>query len=282
MEIRDYKVGDEFQIKELFELVFRQSYSVELWRWRFEQNPAGQRKIKLMWDNDKLIGQYAVSPVDMLINNNLHKAALSLGTMTHPEFEGKGVFKSLAKALYSSLEEEGFVGVWGFPNDNSHGGFIHSLGWINLGVQHSLSIDCKNYLIKENEIDFNNFKILNFDISHTNFIEKLTLRENLNLVSKKHDYLNWRYNLKPEVKYYKYFGEINGTKFLIVAKLYKDRLRGTTILNLLEFYIDNYSNLNEILSALIKSFNEEIETVNIWKSLFTSEHLKFERIGFKL
>lgn len=282
MELIDYKVGDEVFIKELFELVFKQNYSIALWRWRFENNPAGQRKIKLMWENDKLIGQYAVSPVDVIVNGSIAKSALSLGTMTHPEYEGKGVFKNLAKSLYESLKLEGYIGVWGFPNNNSHGGFVHSLGWSNLGVQHSLAIASSSLKGEQNAFNLTEFEISTFNISHQEFIQSFQNSSHSIYVMKSYQYLNWRYCEKPEVNYHKYFGTINGTQFLIVFKIFQDSLNNKIAINILELYLKDFSVLHTLLTAIFNNLKLNIDVINIWKSLFNTDHLKLERVGFKL
>jgi hypothetical protein len=282
MEIRDFRVNDENHIKVLFELVFKQPYSIDLWKWRFEQNPAGQRKIKLMWEGEKLIGQYAVSPLKMKIEGTTLNTSLSLGTMTHPDFEGKGVFKSLAKSLYQQLEEENYAGVWGFPNNNSHGAFIHSLNWKNLGIQHSLSIPASKLKTEKIIQDFTLFEVKRFSNEHSDFIKR---SRNLDLtvyVAKDCDYLNWRFVDKPNVTYHRYFGNFGGVDFLIVCKVFFDTQSKKRFLNLLEVYIDDYSILHTILLNIISHIGEAIDFVNVWKSVFDSQHLKFERFGFTL
>ena len=96
MEIQMYQAGDEFAIVDLFETVFQRPWSLEQWKWRFGNNPAGNHKIALMWDKKVLAGHYAVSPVNMYLNESPLKTALSLTTMTHPDYGGRGVFKALS------------------------------------------------------------------------------------------------------------------------------------------------------------------------------------------
>lgn len=280
MEIKAYENGNEYQIKMLFEKVFKQPYSLDLWQWRFEENPYGNRKIMLMWDNDLLVGQYAVSPVNMVIKGENIKTALSLATMTHPEYEGKGVFKNLAKSLYSKLKEEGYQSVWGFPNNNSHGGFVNSLGWKNIAVQHSLGIHYNS--IKNSEIisQFDKFEIFEFNKLHQDFIVSLSNNFETLRINKSVDYLNWRYCEKPLVTYHKYFGNVGGFDFLIIVKVYNEKSSNNMTLNILELYIENYSVLPSILNNIVKLLEVNINYINIWKNLFDIDHSKLERLGF--
>ncbi|HYM60879.1 MAG TPA: GNAT family N-acetyltransferase [Thermoanaerobaculia bacterium] len=62
--IRAYEPGDESAILELFARAFGVSRTVAHWRWEFEQNPLGARRISLAFDSDgRLVGQYAGYPV---------------------------------------------------------------------------------------------------------------------------------------------------------------------------------------------------------------------------
>lgn len=130
-EIRPYAPGDEAAILELFRLSFGQSMSEAYWRWRFLQNPAGGGNplIHLMWDGPVLAGHYAVSPMALVIDGTPVRGALSMTTMTHPHYRGRGVFTALAESVYSQMTADGFALVYGFPNEASHYGFVHQLRW---------------------------------------------------------------------------------------------------------------------------------------------------------
>jgi GNAT acetyltransferase-like protein len=56
-------------------------------------------------------------------------AALSMTTMTHPDYRGRGLFPQLGQRLYARLVEAGVTLVYGFPNASSHRGFVGQLGW---------------------------------------------------------------------------------------------------------------------------------------------------------
>jgi hypothetical protein len=60
---RDFQDGDESHIIRLFKLAFNQEIDLPFWKWRFVENPCGRGIIKLLFEADKLIGHYAVTPV---------------------------------------------------------------------------------------------------------------------------------------------------------------------------------------------------------------------------
>jgi GNAT superfamily N-acetyltransferase len=59
-------------------------------------------------------------------------ATLSLDTMVHPDFRGQGMFTKLAEDLYGRIANDGMPIVYGFPNAQSHGGFVKYLKWVDL------------------------------------------------------------------------------------------------------------------------------------------------------
>ncbi len=130
---RDYQNGDEYQILTLYKEVNNREMDLGYWRWRFAESPYGKGIMKLMLDEGKLIGHYAIVPVDLQIGNRVVKDAFSLNTMTHPDHEGQGIFTYLAKQAYEVCRQEGFGLVYGFPNGNSYYGFTRKLGWTGFG-----------------------------------------------------------------------------------------------------------------------------------------------------
>ncbi len=128
-EFRPYRDGDEAAILALFEAAFRRPLSLRFWQWRFKGNPAGGPLIELAWDGDTLAAHYAVSPVIVDFDGTPKPTALSLTTMTHPDYRGQGLFIKLAQTLYERMRQTGYALVWGFPNDQSHRGFIRDLAW---------------------------------------------------------------------------------------------------------------------------------------------------------
>ncbi|MGV8995277.1 MAG: GNAT family N-acetyltransferase [Flavobacterium sp.] len=279
MELRDYKEGDEHLIIELFELVFKQKMSLNQWLWRFRQNPAGKHMIKLMWEGEQLIGHYAVSPVIMMVDGVETLTAHSLTTMTHPDFGGRGIFKALSLALYDDLENKlGCKAIWGYPNNNSHFGFIKSLGWSNIAVIHTLGMEANQLKINENIINSKVFE--NFSSDHSEFVQS-KLAENFPVyIDRSQAYLNWRFVEKPAVAYKKFEFEHQGKKGVIVTKVYPSNQPNKFDLNIVECFMDDYSNLHNCIDFIIKEYALEFARITVWRNLFDKDHLEFEKNGF--
>lgn len=278
MEIRDYKIGDEHQILELFEIVFKQKLSLENWLWRFRDNPAGKHLIKLMWEGDKLIGHYAVSPVYMNVDDQKVLTAHSLTTMTHPAYGGKGIFKQLSLALYEDIENNlNCKAVWGFPNNNSHYGFIKRLNWSNLAVIHTLGLDPKK--IQKKDIKFKVKEIDRFVESHVNFINKQIIKFGKIFVLKDLFYLNWRFINKPNANYKCYEFQSASSKAIVIVKFYQTKNQKHD-LNIIDCYMDDYEEIQNYIGFIINNSKLKIEKVTLWKSLFDPNHLSLEKQGF--
>lgn len=129
---REYKEGDEQNILALHKLVFGSEVSLEWWAWQYKQNPAGQAVIVLAESDQGIVGQYALVPRLMKIDDNVCLSSLSLDTMVHPKYRGQGMFISLTEQVYGLAAARGLHFVYGFPNENSHHGFITRLDWVDL------------------------------------------------------------------------------------------------------------------------------------------------------
>ena len=278
MQIANYCLGDEHKILELFELVFKQKMSLDYWRWRFLNNPAGSKMIKLMWEEDKLIGHYAVSPLSMNINNQLIFTAHSMTTMTHPDYGGKGIFKLLSLALYDEIENNlGCKAVWGFPNNNSHYGFINSLQWENITIIHTMGISPQKLVVSNNKLEVTEFEL--FDNEKANFIQSKINKFSVSIHRSK-EYLNWRYCENPSVNYKKFYFNQKNERAVIITKIYPTTNDDVFDLNIVEAHLENYELIHDYLDYIVKSYHCNFNRITMWKNIFDIDHLKLEKKGF--
>jgi GNAT superfamily N-acetyltransferase len=133
---RGYSPGDEDGILALWRTVFPDGESGRAdpgyWYWQFRDPPAGSARIQLAVVDDLIVGQYAVIPMSMQVRGEAILGTLSLDTMTHPEYRRQGMFTTLASELYAELRRTGFPLTYGFPNENSIGGFVRKLQWTHV------------------------------------------------------------------------------------------------------------------------------------------------------
>ncbi|MEZ2441266.1 GNAT family N-acetyltransferase [Chitinophaga sp. RCC_12] len=277
MEIRDYTGGDENEIIKLFELVFGKPMPIAYWRWRFKDNPCNKYAIKLMWNEQKLIGHYAVSPVLLDVAGKQQLTGLSMTTMTHPEYTGLGIFQQLSEALYKDMMQiHGMTAVWGFPNNNSHRGFIKNLDWKDITTIPMMSCDVAVITAKKSASlsIVTKFTTQHEDL-HTGIFNNYRVK-----VKRSTEYLNWRYINNPSNKYV-ILENTSGDEGFVVLKEFQ--LSGKKKeLDIVEWcFADNERITKVVLQHLAALFPaEEYEKFNIWIPLKDGRHLSFEKLGF--
>lgn len=285
MDIRLYKPGDEVKILELFELVFHRKMSMEYWTWRFASNPIDRYLIHLMWDGDKLAGHYAVSAVKLRVGNDIFKSALSMTTMTHPDYGGRGIFSKLAESLYDELKNKhGYKSVIGFPNLNSHYGFIKNLNWSNVCVCNHLVKD-----VSSNEAVLSpNIRVIH-DITqeHVDLLDDIARTFEV-AVWKDIDYMKWRLQDNPNARYYIF--EYRQTDLLVgfwIVKTFPSEKLGISNVFIVENAIP-FSSIKLIpefvshIKCYFSNMNIRLETFNTWLPFNDNRHIFYEKYGFYL
>jgi len=130
VKIRPYQEGDEERILELFHAVFGPSYSIENWRWQFKRNPFSRPIIWVAEAQDgTLVAHYCLIPVPYCHEGLSLKAAFSILSMVHPEFQRRGLLKRLAEACDGQLQEDNVALGLTFLNDNSLPVYTSHFGW---------------------------------------------------------------------------------------------------------------------------------------------------------
>lgn len=183
------KPEDVEQIVTLFELCLGTeggAPTVGFWNWKHNQNPGGISPVILAWDGDKLIGIRAFMCFKFQNKALIYKAYRPVDTATHPDYQGRGIFKNLTLTLIEDLqqiEEKAFI--FNTPNAQSKPGYL-KMGWKEWGkpliqVLPTFSFFGGNF--KKHQT-----KLLQYDFSNivVNKEDKLT-------VCKDADYYKWRY-----------------------------------------------------------------------------------------
>lgn len=117
-------------IAELFLESFGKVLSSELWDWAYQRNPFGDPIVSMAFDGGKLVGHYAVIPMDLHNQDKVIKGYLSMTTMVSVDFRRHQLFRILADRVYSRIESRNESAVvFGFPNNQSAPGFVKRLKW---------------------------------------------------------------------------------------------------------------------------------------------------------
>ncbi len=164
------------EYKELLNLVFpKTSFDLDYLKWLYNKNPFGTAIGYNAYSQGKLVAHYVTIPVIYFFKNIKFEGLLSLNTVTHPDFQGKGIFTNLANKTYEYATQLGYKFIIGVANNNSTYGFINKLGFRLISpLDVYLTISSKG-------------KELSFDTKFTSIVNK--------------DFINWRLS-RPKNKYF--------------------------------------------------------------------------------
>lgn len=273
LDKKDYLIRiSEFQ--ELFTYCFNKEISKEFLIWRYINNPIDDMLVNVALENNRIIANYSVSPCKVYINGNIEKAALSMTTMTHPNYRGKGLFPKLANELYEEMKKNHYKIIIGFPNNNSHSVFVNRLDWKDIYEIPTMKLDLErvNYC---NE--YRNFKIINdnnFLLDYSKLINKTNEKIK---IYKDLEYLRWRFKDNPINKYNNYvLTENQSVVASIITKKYnKNEVDIVETCSLDDCYT------NEVLKWIIsEEKNNNMKYINMWCQLNSNLHEIAEKFGF--
>lgn len=98
--------------------------SEELWNWKHISNPFGTSPMLVAEDNGLICGVRVFLRWEFRQGKKLIKACRAVDTAIHPDYQGKGLFKSLTLALIEELKEEGVELIYNTPNSQSTPGYL--------------------------------------------------------------------------------------------------------------------------------------------------------------
>lgn len=132
LAIRPFVDADEAPVLEVLHSSLGKTVDAryrDFFRWKHTRNPFGR---SFMWVGEidgRLAGFRAflrwrfVAP-----DGNLVEAVRAVDTATHPDFQGRGIFRTLTLHALDEMRAEGIELVFNTPNDNSRPGYL-KMGW---------------------------------------------------------------------------------------------------------------------------------------------------------
>lgn len=256
------------RLANLFEKSFKKRIDKNYLNWRYVKNPVRELLVNVEINNEDVIANYSASPVVMSIYGENVKTALSMTTMTDPMHMGKGLFPKLATELYEHMEDNDYSLIWGFPNNNSHRGFVNKLKWNDVYEIPTMK------LIVSNENKLNDFyetdNQFNLDYKEVVPIEKGIF------VKKDKEYLKWRYHLNPINKYTNLVvRDIDSVSSFCVIKVYNESL------DIIDFQPRNIDEGQKLLNQVVAfAHQKNLTTINCWAPRHHFTHQLYEKLGF--
>jgi hypothetical protein len=217
------------------------------------------------------VASYSMFPVDLICNGHISNTAMSMTTMTHPDWRGKGLFPKLAVELYDYAEAKQFKAVWGFPNANSHATFNSKLGWSDIYEIPTLTLNLESLNVKNIHTIVQVDRDDQFSCNYAP-----PLNDGLTRVNRTREYLIWRYARNPTNRYSNYVINRDGqiSSYLVVKRFRHE-------IDLVDIQAVNPDEARALLLTVARESNaNKIVKLNCWAPTHHFIHAVLEKIGF--
>jgi len=182
----------------------------DVWRYKHVANPFGKSLVLVAEEDNKLVGVRAFMRWQWKYLEEKFSAFRAVDTATHPEYQGKGIFKKLTLKALELAKERGDHFVFNTPNEQSKPGYL-KMGWKeveNIKIQVSLLNPFTILFGKKNHIPKTLFSTLNTEDSTKQKVLISNYNKKRQLIGlytpKSRKFLTWRYEENPLQQYMVY------------------------------------------------------------------------------
>ena len=274
---RSYRRGDEIKICDLFLEGSPHIRTIGYWNWINCLSPFGRSIVEVAEINDKIIGHYAVLPINFYIEGKKINAGLVSQAIVHPSFRNLENIVNITNRVWQQCEEQSIEFVYGFPNNKMWDVKKLLMDWKPVAEFKCLEIESKKItkfstetrqnIVLERIERFN--EKFNELWNHSNFTNS-----RLKIVSRNAKYLNWRVFGNPLSHYHVYAAHIgNNIVGYIVLKLFRrsNTLYGHVI-DILTLDSKQLDVAKTLLNGAFEYFNHaNVDIVSMW--LFEGNYL---------
>lgn len=175
-----------------------------VWRYKHLNNPFGKSLVLVAEENNKLIGVRAFMRWEWQLSDRVFSAFRAVDTATHPDHQGKGIFKKLTLTALDLAKEQGNDFIFNTPNTQSKPGYL-KMGWQEVDNIRVKFIFVNPLYWKKDDKAI--YQVEN-SIENSNSLRKIITRRNS--LFKTHgklftpvslEFLNWRYEKNPLQQY---------------------------------------------------------------------------------
>jgi GNAT superfamily N-acetyltransferase len=206
--------------------------SEQYWRWKHIENPFGSSPVLVAIEGKAIIGVRAFMRWNWTDTKQNFRAVRAVDTATHPDHQGKGIFKKLTLSLLERCTNEGDHFVFNTPNSQSKPGYL-KLGWVEAGKL-PVRISVTNGFRMIRQVVTSESPRIPEPQPAVSFLDHTGLQVLLDSCRQQHtrietaytpDYLRWRYAAVPVANYIT-LGETKGNELtgLAVARTKQTRI----------------------------------------------------------
>ena len=177
--------------------------TTSIWDFKHVQNPFGASYVLVAEENNQLIGVRAFMSWKWQLGDSIWQAYRAVDTATHPEHQGKGIFKKLTLQALADVGKKNDCFIFNTPNEKSRPGYL-KMGWEALG---KIKIALVPVLLYRFIHLFSKRADALVSLNEEQ-IEAICFKHNLEIQAKKElftpkteAYLHWRYATNPMQPY---------------------------------------------------------------------------------
>ncbi len=175
-----------------------------VWRYKHVANPFGKSLVLVAVENDIIIGVRALMRWKWQLGDQLFSAFRAVDTATHPNHQGKGIFKELTLRAIEISKVQGDTLIFNTPNSQSLPGYL-KMGWkevdkLKIVVKPANPLNWLDNKVGKTYIVNNTCgedQLTNLVLEHNT----LKARQNKLFTLKSPEYLLWRYENNPLQNY---------------------------------------------------------------------------------
>jgi GNAT superfamily N-acetyltransferase len=257
----------------------RSNVKQETFEW-FNQDPPFYENMSFAFidsEKSKMIAAYGLLPGDATINDRIMKYAIATNAMTHPEYAGQGLFKSIGIECLGYARNLGISFAFGVPNEQAIKGHL-KVGWEVI-----------------NELNYYEYKTSPTTTTHASkrvALNKLNAIKDstyLNLYIGRYKFffnrsakwMDWRLR-KPFSEYMDFTISETGEFAFIVLKKYYDIKSKVKKLHIVDFGYEKIESFIElVLHCQAFAQSEGHDMINLWQYSFnTNEVQSLKEVGF--
>lgn len=230
----------------------------EVWNFKHRDNPFGESLVLVAEENGKLIGIRAFMRWHWQRGEKLFSAFRAVDTATHPDFQGRGIFKKLTLRAVEEAKASKDHLIFNTPNDKSRPGYL-KMGWKPAGkIEVAITPAFRSFLNFSKQVP--DYKVTN----KTNYENLKGLCDQWNsklqkqpdfFTAKSPEYLEWRYENNPLQSY-----EVIATDNFYLAVFVKKRksLKELRVVECIYRDKKTLKSVKKVLKDLQKRFHVQV------------------------